>query len=394
MKAETENQENTIKEKPKRKSSEFYMIPWEDGEAFTIDAKRLETLISNEKREKYLEKFSYVHHFSSDLNTDKLTLKVYCETTALMHLFIEAEGLYVQCDCKCKAALCQHSWNALRDCLRAYGKGFFKRFYLPAIKNLAEDYKRLLSVETSFDGLTFIANERDGRVFGFENENEIIYSPIRTIVKNRFLPAAGQQIVFGIPDDESNFHRPILIPYSATPNPRIRSKRPFLKYEKSFLLNSMEYQPKNLTKNQRLIISVCEEMLMIERAPLSKLAGYFEDGGSDKEMDEKNFTEIYKSELLFDLWNEVIPFLKDEYIVAFQSVVKSPSLVRPTTLPLFRMRLSLLHPTVSFLLSYSKGLVRLKMQIKIGGEKLDAPAIFPNCSGLFIATGEEGAIPL
>jgi len=394
MKKETENQENTTTEKAKRKSSDFYIIPWEDGEPFTLDMRRLETQISNEKREKYEKNFSYVHHFSSDINKDELTLKVYCETTALMHLFIETEGLYIQCDCKCKTALCRHSWNALRYCLRSCGETFFKRFYLPAIKNLAEDYKSLLSVETSFDGLKFIANKRDGRVFGFENEGETLYSPIRAIVKSKVLPTAGQQIVFGIPDDDSNFHRPILIPYLATPNPRMWSKRPFLKYEKSFLLNTVDDRPKNLTKNQRIIIAVCEEMLMIERTPLSKLAVYFEDRGSDEKIDEKKLARIYRSELLFDLWNEIIPFLKDEFIVAFESVVKSSSLVRPTTLPSFRMRLSLLHPDVSFLMSYNEGLVRLKMRIKIGEKVLEDPAIFPNCSGLFIATGEEGSYAL
>lgn len=394
MKEETENQEIKTAEKTKQKSSEFYMIPWEDGEPFTLDKRRLETLISNEKREKYEKTFFYIHHFSSDLCKDELTLKVYCENTILIHFLIEIEGLYIQSNCKCKSALCRHSWNTLRYCLKAYGAAFFKRFYFPAIKNLAEDYKKLLSVETSFDGLTFIANEKDGRVLGFENEDERLYSPIHTTVKSRFLPTAGQQIIFGIPDDLSNFHRPILIPYLATPNPRMWSKRPFLKYEKSFLLNTGENRPKNLTKNQRIMIAVCEEMLMIERAPLSKLAVYFEDGGSDKSIDEKTFTGIYRSELLFDLWYEIIPFLKEEYIVAFQSVVKSPSLVRPTSLPSFRMRLSLRHPTVSFLLSYDEGLVRLKMRIRIGEEELDAPMIFPNCSGLFIATGEEGSYTL
>ncbi|MFC6103509.1 DEAD/DEAH box helicase [Olivibacter domesticus] len=379
----------------KRKSSDPFIIPWEDGKPFKLSIERLENLILESKNEKYEKSYFHPRDLSFDLCENILSLEAYCGSVFQIHFLIEKDGVFVQCDCKCKGNVCLHLWSSLRYCLWWYGETFFKQFYLPEIRDLALEHRRLLAVDTTFDGIQFKPKEGYGRVFGFKNERELLFRFSSPVVKKKSLPDSHKKIIFGIPDDAYNFQQPILIPYLATPNPRHGSKRPFIKYDKSFLLqNSSEEKPKNLTKNQRAINTICEEMLIIANLSLEKLSINFEDGESDEHLDEDKLIISYRNKLLFELWQEVIPLLSSEFVLAFHSALKDSSLIRPVTLPSFRVSLCLLHPIISFLLIYNEGVIKFRMQIKIANKFIENPSVFPSSSGFFISTEDKGKYTL
>ncbi|WP_257670673.1 DEAD/DEAH box helicase [Parapedobacter tibetensis] len=374
-------------QKKTRKASDPFIIPWEDGEAFKLTTEYLATFVTADELAKYKKEYFYSYNDRYDVGTE--TLSFNASTSKGWHIIschIGGENLSVKCTCKSRNdGICSHAWVSLYTLTSRYGSQYFKRFRNPAIEKLSLAQRDILLVSVNRDGIRFRAHENFGRLFGFYNGNERFYENHHPIVLQEKAIQHEKTLVYGIPDDGISFPEPILIPFYAIENPKRSIKRPFIAFDKSFIFNGNGQMRDGHTFNQTLINTLCQEMVNVSMAWQSVLETRFEV--SEKKPRHEPSEHEYKNHLLFKYWNALLPLLKDEYILAYESTYRNPAITRPQNRLSFKIRLTDQNPAISCVLTDKETHVEFRLKIQVDNEVLDKPTSFPHSSGFFISTG-------
>ncbi|WP_051293272.1 DEAD/DEAH box helicase [Olivibacter sitiensis] len=375
----------------KRKSSEPFVVPWEDGEAFKLSHNYISELIAKEKKDEYEKEYFYPYNQQFDILTGTLSISTYCSKKRYTISYqINDTHIAIQCGCKNEeAGLCAHVWKSLQTFNRWFGDNYFSRFKIADLHSLTIDQKQLLSVEALRSGLQFKSHKKFGRLYGFINRGEVLYLPYSHLpIRQEQQAMSNKQLVYAIPDDEEHFPEPILLPYMADKNPNKSSKRTLLSFDKSFLLNSRKSFDKSiLTPNQSLINSLCQIMLEISDTCIRELSSQIVP--SETTPSEDRTLAQYKNQLLFRYWKQMIPFLEKEIVLVFNSTFRNRMIVRPKPSCFSVVRFVTSLPRVIFLLVDDEHSVRLRMTVHIDGRRLNEVCLLSSTSGFFITTGES-----
>ncbi len=363
-----------------------YIIPWVN-EPFTLTKEYLTSLLDKEQAELY--KDEPFDSFSPRFDILRNTLEIRCRSGKEyfdVKFLVRTQHLFITCTCQKSTALCYHAWKSLNKEIEWHGDQYFNSFDITKLEKLSINQKNYLATRDYgyYFSHNLIPHIEFGKVYGFAYGNDKLYENFRAVTLQLADVHHDKQLIYGLPNNHWNFLEPILIPYYAHKSSKDPGDMVFKSFDKSFMLHEEERALDFHTPNQNIINSVCREMLMISTDHEEKSAMQFECNTHFE--DKLTFTTAYKKHLLFHYWKKLIPFLKEECVLAFPSKQKFQAAIRPLK-EHSRINLTSQEPLLSFTLTCKEDVIHLRMQIHIEGKVLDEIELLPRTCSFFIATG-------
>ncbi|MBE8719836.1 DEAD/DEAH box helicase [Sphingobacterium pedocola] len=261
---------------PKRKASEPFLIPWEDGEEFKLNPNFIASLYKAKsdlrKFRVWIRKFTYV-------NARKFNAQLSHHGAKAPNLDLELlpEGLSVCCSCKkIVAGICIHAASAL------YSKAekdffFFKNLYKEEVDCLPLEQQSFfnyhIDIWTHSPKAFYTNHTEHGRIFGYRNNylgENIINEKIILSNQASALPNFSRPI-FAVPTNLHFLGIPIIIPFLTDDSDNTKSRFSYLReenHEQTIQYNSEDVVLETLCKKILKLKSDCDNSLSIDGSTL------------------------------------------------------------------------------------------------------------------------------
>ncbi|WP_437361436.1 DEAD/DEAH box helicase [Olivibacter jilunii] len=373
----------------KRKSSDPYLIPWEDGEPFKLSSSYLEKIVSNYKAlssnkniYSYLEKF-FIDEIEFDVREGGKRYSVYIK--------INEKNLFIRCSCKAKVkTLCKHEFVVLVDCIEN-NNTYFRSFHFPELLKVDKKYHALFNFNLEdhyyYYGRRpyFSAHEEHGRVFQFSNDGEH-FDEVLTFDPFPALAHRQAKLVFGIPIHPYHYEIPILLPYLTKIGSKASLKNPYAAFEKSFLFEEKQLMVPFSPEEEQLI-AICKKMLFLKQRSYEEISCFVVKKGTSSEQYES--ANRIRKKLYVDLWKTIIPKLSKYKVGIFKASQSGAMYVKPTSHVLFSPKISMENVNIGFELIEKDDYTQLKLLIMINGETIDFPRFMTKCSSFFLEKAND-----
>ncbi|QNL50959.1 DEAD/DEAH box helicase [Olivibacter sp. SDN3] len=381
MKKITENQQIKQEKKSRRKSSECYVIPWEDGEAFMLSETYFQNMFEHFGKVK-----KHIYSFFEDLQGNELKVGLRGkDMDGKFKLTIHLSEAHIAIACSCNKSvkdICKHAFYGVLDRIR-YNDSLFKQLYSSEIITLDEKFYPMFRFEVDDYYVyhyghkpKFIAREGYGRVFNYGNKAECYSEKISFFPSSKLGEVKEKDLLLGIPIHHG-YNMPLLLPFLAKKN---KDGTKYVNFERSYIFD-LNHSFLDIDAEEEMLQSICHHMLRIDLLNKDTLINLNYDV---ELLDTKGYIDAVKRRLLLRLWKKIIPVLNKYPIIVFNVWRSRREHVKPThgiyEIPNF----SLQEIALRFLLIENNGCLQLKLEIYLEGKLVDEPQFMSDRFSFFL----------
>ncbi|SKB81283.1 Helicase conserved C-terminal domain-containing protein [Parapedobacter luteus] len=372
-----ENKEET----KKRRASEPFQIPWEEGEPFALS----ETYV----RSFYTGTANLNSHpfwgSNKALIGNNLIMELHGENMHGKELSVKIlpGGLEITCSCNRPVdQLCKHACSALMYKVKS-NKKYFEQFYLPDVVALPPEQQRLFNFNLGSyyhnnGKAPFKTHPEYGRIYRYVNNHdytkESFSDPVQLM--EPLVPKVREaKLVFGIPTGSYYFRDPVLIPYLTKTGTKTAKANPYASFERSYLLTG-EGEPESLTIHEQAVEAACRRMQVLVESPAP----------SD---DDK----LQRRQQLFDYWAEFIPTLHESIqLLFFDGYQSSRESTKPSSGSRHFKKLGAATIQLMFELKEHLSSFQLTLKLMVNGKHVPDPKFHGQSFSCFIAAEDDGTV--
>ncbi|WP_353126578.1 DEAD/DEAH box helicase [Parapedobacter pyrenivorans] len=369
----------------KLRSSNYFLIPWEDGEEFKLTAEYLIHFVSSNVVK--LEDCRYSTSVQG-LRGDLLTIRAYkkgIDYTITVRISLEGLALVGGCHGNSKK-LCKEAYFTIKSFLQASYSDFrFKEFYYPEMLALGESSYKFFHFGNQWWGSDYqmLPHPEYGFIYGMKESNKEI---LRSIGFSA-LDDRSMVLVYGIPCGRIWDQVPMLVPYFAERNPKQNSKIKYVNFHKSFLFEGGGcYQ--NISTACHAVNSISREMLTLLDLDDKAIASHrhytiptkvFTWGTTGEEgITDDDRSSLIKKQIILKLWAKAMPMLTGMDVLMFRTKHSNPHLVRPSNevVPIYSF--ANWPAELCFVLSVREDHFLYRLDVRVGDEILSKPVSLAN----------------
>jgi superfamily II DNA or RNA helicase len=364
----------------KRKSSDPYIIPWEEGEPFKLSEIYFHAYFPYYKEDKVR-----IYGSFEDFKGNELTLGIWggdADREMKIKILLTEKDIGIACSCnRMVKGICKHAFYAVLYKIKHQEK-LFEKYYFPNIHSLPKRYLSMFQFDMEdnnvkyYGGRPKIAVHKEfGRILNYTNKEERYSEKLQFITPQLIDFATEKILIFGIPEHKE-YYMPILLPFFTKLN---KQGTKYAYTDRSYIYHLAHFPP-DLSLEEEMLQSVCHDMVRIDllNSETLVLMGY------DAELVEEESAVIaIKKRLIIKLWKKIIPALYKYPIVAFRSWEWSKDMVRPTSSCYEPASFSLQDISINFIL-IERSYLQLKMEIYVAGALVEKPQLMSRYFSTFL----------